>query len=113
MDFTTLLAWAPIPVVAQAAGDAGGSMTQTIIMFGAMFAIMYFMVLRPQQKRMKEHKALLASIKRGDEVIVSGGMHGKVHEVGDTFVLVEVARNTVIKFEKGSVTGVTTSVDAA
>ena len=91
----------------------GGGMESTIIMFGAMFAIMYFMVMRPQQKKMKEHKALLASIKRGDKVVLSGGMHGTVHEVEDTTVLVEVARNTVIKFEKGSVTGVTKSVETA
>ncbi len=111
MDFTTLLAWSPISFAAQMGGE-GSSLPSTIIMFGAMFAIMYFMVLRPQQKRMKEHKALLGSIRRGDDVVLSGGMHGKVHEVEDTTVLVEVPRNTVIKFEKGSVTGVTKSVDA-
>ncbi len=88
-------------------------MGPTVIMFGAMFAIMYFMVMRPQQKKMKEHKALLAAIKRGDKVVLTGGMHGTVHEVEDTTVLVEVARNTVIKFEKVAVTGVTKAVEGA
>lgn len=112
MDFFfTFLAWAPAPSGGGQAGSQGA--TPTILMFGAMFAIMYFLVLRPQQKRMKEHKALLSSVKRGDEVVLTGGMHGRVEKVDDTTLLVEIARNTIIKVEKGSVTSVTKSTDAS
>ncbi len=84
----------------------GGGMMSTIIMFGAIGLIFYFMIIRPQSKRMKEHKKLVASVERGDRVKMNGGMHGKVHEVKEATVLVEVARNTVIEFEKGSIQGV-------
>ena len=64
------------------------------------------MIIRPQSKRMKAHKQLLSEVKRGDHVVLTGGMHGKVFEVKDTTILVEVARNTVIEFEKGSIQSV-------
>ena len=68
-----------------------------------IFAIMYFLVIRPQQKRAKEQQALLASVKRGDEVTLSGGMYGKVTQVEEKTVLVEIARNTQVKFDKGAI----------
>lgn len=106
MDFTSLFLFAPPP-----GGDGGGagSMIPTFIMFGAIGLIFYFMIIRPQSKRMKEHKSLVASVKRGDEVTMSGGMRGKVFEVNDSTVLVEVGRSgksTVIEFEKGSIQSV-------
>lgn len=81
-------------------------MVSTLIMFGAIGLIFYFMIIRPQSKRMKKHRELVASVERGDRVTMNGGMHGKVHEVKDSTVLVEVARNTVIEFEKGAIQGV-------
>lgn len=81
-------------------------MISTFVMFGAIIAIFYFMIIRPQQKRMKEHQALLANVKRGDKVTMTGGMHGTVHEVEEKTVLVEIARNTVVTFEKGAVQSV-------
>jgi preprotein translocase subunit YajC len=99
MDFFSFLAWSPAPDGGQ---GGGGGMTSTIVMFAMIFGIFYFMVMRPQQKRMKEHQALLAAIKRGDEVVTSSGMHGKVHEVEEKTVLVEVAKNTVIRFDKAA-----------
>lgn len=99
MDLTTILAQAAAPA-------GGGSMFSTVIMFAAIIAIFFFMIIRPQQKRMKEHQNLLSSVKRGDKVVLSNGMHGTVYEVEDKTLLVEVAKNTVIKFEKGSVQSV-------
>jgi preprotein translocase subunit YajC len=95
MNFTTILA--------QAAPDAGGGMTSTFIMFGAIILIFYFMIIRPQQKRIKDQQALIGGVKRGDRVVLSNGMHGAVHEVEEKTVLVEIAKNTVVRFEKGSI----------
>jgi len=96
MNFTILFAQA-----------AGGSNPWSMgIMFAAMIGIFYFMVMRPQQKRMKEHQNLLNSVKRGDKVVLSNGMHGSVYEVEEKTVLVEIAKNTVVKCEKASIQSV-------
>lgn len=79
----------------------------TVIMFGLIFVIFYFMIIRPQQKRAKERQALLDSVKKGDKIITSGGMHGKVINIDETTILVEVADNVKIKVERSAVTGVT------
>ncbi|HVZ40882.1 MAG: preprotein translocase subunit YajC [Bacteroidetes bacterium] len=99
MDFTTLVAQAP-------ATDGGSSPIGMFVMFGAIIAIFYFMIIRPQQKRMKEHQALIGAVKRGDKVVLTGGLYGVVHEVEEKTVLVEVAKNTVLKYEKGAIQSV-------
>ncbi len=98
-----------IPIIAQAAQDGGamGLLGSPLVLIAVMFLIMYFMIIRPQQKKMKQHQALIAALKRGDKVVMGGGMHGTVFEVEDRAVLVEVAKNTVIRFDKGSVQSVT------
>lgn len=103
MDFTSLFLFSP-PQGSQ--GGEATSIIPTFVMFAAIGLIFFFMIIRPQNKRMKAHKQLLSEIKRGDHVVLTGGMHGKVFEVKETTVLVEVARNTVIEFEKGSVQSV-------
>ncbi len=90
----------------------GGSLVSTLIMFGSIIAIFYFMILRPQQKKQKQHQQLMESIKKGDKVILSGGMHGTVAGVEYKTVLVQVADNVKMKFEKGSVTTVVREADA-
>lgn len=103
MDFTSLFLFAP-----PQGGSGGGatSVIPTFVMFAAIGLIFYFMIIRPQSKRMKAHKQLLSEVKRGDQVVLNGGMHGKVFEVKETTVLVEVARNTVIEFDKGAIQSV-------
>ena len=59
----------------------------------AMFAILYFLMIRPQMKKAKEHKALVAGLQKGDEVITQGGMAGKVSQIGDNYVKIEVGTN--------------------
>ena|SRR5688500_1484095 len=96
-------------VLAQAAQGGGGlmeSITSMLPMFAIIFGIFYFMIIRPQQKRLKEHQALLSGVKRGDKVVLTGGMHGTVHEVKDSTVLVEIAKNAVVQFEKSAITSV-------
>jgi preprotein translocase subunit YajC len=71
-----------------------------------MFAIFYFLLIRPQQKRSKEHKAMLEAVKRGDDVITSGGIHGKVTGITDEVLTLEVAPNVKIRVQKQAVANV-------
>jgi preprotein translocase subunit YajC len=71
-----------------------------------MFAVLYFLMIRPQQKKAKEHKALLEALSRGDEVVTQSGMAGRVTRVGDEFVGIEIAENVEIRMQKGAVTAV-------
>ena len=66
-------------------------------------AVMYFLMIRPQMKRQKEHRALIAGLAKGDEVVTNGGIAGRVDEVGETFVTVEIAANVKVKVQKGAV----------
>ena len=68
---------------AEAAPAPAGGGTEMLIMIGIFFAIMYFMIIRPQQKRQKEHKSLMDSLTKGDEVVTNGGMMGKIKAVSD------------------------------
>ncbi|TAM58974.1 MAG: preprotein translocase subunit YajC [Rhodanobacter sp.] len=98
----------PIPfVIAQAAPaqPAGGGISM-IIMIVVLFGLMYFMMIRPQMKRQKEHTALLAALAKGDEVVTNGGIAGRVDELGDTFITVEIAANVKVKVQKSAVTQV-------
>lgn len=81
------------------AGAAGGGFS-FIIMMVVLFALMYFMMIRPQMKRQKEHRALVAALAKGDEVITNGGMAGRIDEVGESFVTVEIADGVKIKIQK-------------
>jgi len=84
-----------------AAGSSGfmGSFQQIIpLLF--MFAIFYFLLIRPQQKKAKEHKLLLDAMKKGDSVITAGGVHGKITSVDDNIVTLEIANNVNIKIVK-------------
>ena len=93
------------PAYAQAAAGgapAGAAFAQFIPLI-LIFAIMYFLMIRPQMKRQKEHKAMLDKLSRGDEVITSGGVAGTVTDIGDNFVTVEVADNVRIRVQKGSI----------
>jgi preprotein translocase subunit YajC len=68
-----------------------------------LFGLMYFMMIRPQMKRQKEHRALIAGLAKGDEVVTNGGIAGRVEEVGETFITVEIAANVKVKVQKGAV----------
>lgn len=74
-----------------------------IIMMVALFAIMYFFMIRPQQKKQKALQEARNAIKAGDKVVTAGGLHGKVKEAGDTYFIVEIADGVKIKIEKNSV----------
>ena len=69
-------------------------------MIGIFFAIMYFMIIRPQQKRSKDHRKLIESLSKGDEIVTSGGVLGKILKVGDNSVTLEIAEGVAIKLQK-------------
>jgi preprotein translocase subunit YajC len=71
-----------------------------------MFVVLYFMMIRPQMKRTKEHKALLEGLQKNDEVMTQAGIVGKVTQVGDNYVHVEVAPNTQLTFQKQAIAAV-------
>lgn len=101
MSLSTLAA---VPTVfAQAAGGGTGGMN--IVFFVALFAIMYFVLIRPQQKQAKEQQTMLAALKKGDDVITSSGILGKVFAVDEKVVTVEIARDVKVRMLKSSVQG--------
>ena len=78
----------------------------SIFPFIALFAIMYFLVLRPQQRRVKEHREMVANVRRGDTVVTSGGLIGKVTKVDETEITVEIAENVRVRVVKGTLSEV-------
>ena len=90
---------------AQGAGgaSAGGAGSQMLLMFGAIFAIMYFLVIRPQNKRLAEHQALVAGMKKGDAIVTVGGLHGRIAAVEDKTISLEVGKGLRITVDKDKV----------
>jgi preprotein translocase subunit YajC len=85
--------------------DGGmGSLFGSLLPFLLIILVFYFLILRPQQKRQKERKKLLESVKKGDKVVTSGGMHGIVEGMDDNTVLVKIADNTKVKMERSAIT---------
>ena len=76
--------------------------TSMILMFGGMFVIMYFFMIRPQQKKAKQEKQFQTDIKRGDLVVTTSGIHGKINEIHDDAVVIETGAGK-IKFEKAAI----------
>ena len=90
-------AWAQAP-----AGGAGGGM-ESIFLIVAMFAVLYFLMIRPQMKRAKEHKAMVEALQKGDEVITAGGVLGKISKVSEAYISLEVAPNVEVQVQRAAV----------
>jgi preprotein translocase subunit YajC len=86
------------------AAPGGPSQFTPLLMVGVFFVIFYFLLFRPQQKRAKEHQNLLAKLATGDEVVTGGGLLGKVTDVGETFITLEIAEGVRIKVQKTQIT---------
>ena len=95
------------PAYAQTAGQApqGGGLS-FLIMPIVLIAVMYFLMIRPQMKRAKEHRSMLEKLGNGDEVITNGGIAGTVTDIGDNFVTVEVASNVQLRVQRGAIANV-------
>lgn len=87
---------------AEAAPPPGGGIMQ-IVMLAGLFAVMYFLLIRPQKKRQKEHQQLVESVAKGDEVVLTSGMLGKVVEVGEVYLTVDVGSDVKLKFQKAAI----------
>lgn len=83
--------------------QAGGQGTQTLIMFGLMAVVMYFFMIRPQVKKAKEHKKLVAELGIGDKIVTTAGIHGKIVGSNETTFLIEVEGGTKIRFDKSAI----------
>ena len=88
-----------------AAPGGGGTGYESIIMLVVMGAIFYFLLIRPQSKRAKAHKQLVASLSIGDQVVTAGGMHGKISALQDATVMVEIAAGVKVKLNRASIVG--------
>ena len=98
MDFFISPAWA------QAAGGSFGSSWQSLLPLALIFVVFYFLLIRPQTRRAKEHREMVAKLATGDEVVTTGGILGRISEVGDTFVTLEVASGVAIRVQRIQVT---------
>ncbi len=90
-------AWAQAP-----AGGASGGM-ESIFLIVAMFAVLYFLMIRPQMKRAKEHKTMVDALQKGDEVVTAGGILGRISKIGDAHLTLEVAANVEIQVQRAAV----------
>ncbi len=81
-------------------------MLNALLPFAALFAVFYFLLIRPQQKRAKEHKRMVEALAKGDEVVTTGGLVGKVTDLGENFIEVEVADNVRVKIQRAMLAGV-------
>lgn len=87
---------------ADAAPQSGGSWS-FLIMMGGLFLFMYLFMIRPQQKRQKEHRELVASLSKGDEVVLNSGLVGKIAKVDEDYIVLSVADNTEMTYQKVAV----------
>ena len=101
MDFLISSAYA------QAAGGAAQpSPWSPLIMMLVFVAVFFFFVIRPQMKRAKDHRTMVSAIAKGDEVVTNGGILGRVDEVGDAFLAIEIAEKVVIRVQKNAIAAV-------
>jgi preprotein translocase subunit YajC len=87
-------------------GGGQGSGLSAFIPLILMFAIFYFLLIRPQQKKSKQHKAMLGAVRKGDKVITSGGLHGEITGMTDDVVTMEIAPKVRVKVSRGAIAGV-------
>jgi len=94
MDFFITPAWA------QAAGAPSSSPLMTVLPLLLIFVVFYFLLIRPQSKRAKEHREMVAKLAAGDEVVTNGGLLGRISEVGEHFVTLQVSSGVAIQVQK-------------
>ena len=90
---------------AQAGGEAGGSLF-SLLPLVVIFVLFYFLLIRPQQKRAKQHKEMVAALSKGEEVVTNGGLLGKVTDVDDNFISLEISSGLTVKVQRQAVSQV-------
>jgi preprotein translocase subunit YajC len=100
------------PAFAQAAGGAGGQLVGFVPII-LIFIIMYMLMIRPQQKKVKEHRAMVEALRRGDQVVTAGGLIGKVSKVADGEIEVELAPNVKVKVVRDTIARVVSKTEPA
>ncbi len=84
----------------------GSDPMSSLIFFGGMIVIFYFLLIRPQQKKAKEHRNMVTALSKGDEVVTGGGLLGKITEVGEEYITVEIGDKVAVKMQKHAITTV-------
>ena len=90
------------PAWAQGAGGAGGGY-ESMILIVLMFGVLYFLMIRPQMKRAKEHKTMIEALQKGDEVVTTGGILGRVTRINENYVTLEISNNVEIQIQRPAV----------
>jgi preprotein translocase subunit YajC len=97
---------------AQSAGGAAANSQQviftTVVPLGLLFGIFYFLIIRPQTQKASEHTKMLAALKRNDEVVTTGGLIGRITEIGDKVVTMEIAQNVKVRIERTQLASIST-----
>jgi len=101
MNLSMIAAAQAAPAAGQG-GAAGGGMG-FLLMMVALFVLMYFMMIRPQMKRQKEQRAMIAALGKGDEVVTNGGLAGRIDELGESFMLVEIADGVKVRVQRSAI----------
>jgi len=91
------------PAYAQAASGGAESSLVSLLPLVLMFVVLYFIMIRPQMKKQKEHKAMVEALAKGDEVVIAGGVLGRVARLGDSYLSVEVANGVELQVQRASV----------
>lgn len=103
MDLSPVFSFFISDAIAQTGSGSGTQQFTSIAMMVGLFVIFYLLLIRPEQKRRKEHQSMVAGLAKGDEIVTMGGMLGKITAVGDNFLTVQVANEIEIKIQKVSV----------
>lgn len=90
-------------VLLQAAANPTGQMVSTLVTFGLVFVVFYFLIIRPQNKKQKDMQKMIAGVKKGDKIVTIGGVHGTVYSVKENTVVVKVDDDCRIEFSKSAV----------
>ena len=91
------------PAWAQAAGGAQGGGIESMLLIVLMFVVLYFLMIRPQMKRAKEHKAMIDALQKGDEVVTAGGVLGRISKMNENYVTLEVANGVEIQVQRSAI----------
>ena len=94
---------AEAPAMAAGGQPQGGGL-EPLIMLGLLFVLFYFLLIRPQAKRAKEHKQMVESLSKGDEVVTNGGILGRINEIDESFITLEIASGTEVKLQRNAIT---------